>query len=182
MPGNADLVTSVSFARLDAWEAGFCLRCNRLGSQPLVRAWFSLVSRLGDGIAWYVMLALLPVWYGGQAVKPALHMGFTALVGVLIYKIIKALLGRERPFAVHAAVKALLPPLDRYSFPSGHTLHATAFCILLAHYYPVLLVVALPFAVSVALSRIVLGLHYPTDVLAGALLGAVIANTSLLFL
>lgn len=181
MPGNAELMAPVFFSRLDAWEAGFCLRCNSIGSMPPVRAYFALVSRLGDGIAWYVMLALLPVWAGVQAAKPALHMGLTALAGVVIYKIIKACLGRERPFTAHAAVKALLPPLDRYSFPSGHTLHATAFCILLAHYYPALLVVALPFAVSVALSRIVLGLHYPTDVLAGALLGAVIAHTSLLF-
>lgn len=181
MARNPELVIPISFSRLDAWETGFCQRCNRIGTVPLVRRYFSLMSRLGDGIAWYTMLLLLPIWAGTPAIGPALHMGATALAGVLIYKFIKAMLNRERPFASNGAVQALLPPLDRYSFPSGHTLHAVAFSIMLAHYYPALLVAALPFALSVALSRVVLGLHYPTDVLAGALLGAVIANASLLF-
>jgi undecaprenyl-diphosphatase len=98
---------------------------------------------------------------------------------VAAYKFIKGALNRERPFASFRSVKALLPPLDRYSFPSGHTLHAVSFTLLLGHYYPVLLVVVVPFALSVALSRVMLGLHYPTDVAAGALLGALIASTSL---
>jgi undecaprenyl-diphosphatase len=106
-------------------------------------------------------------------------MGLTALVGVLVYKLIKGQLNRERPFASNSAVMALLPPLDRYSFPSGHTLHAVAFTMMLAHYYPSLLVLAVPFALSVALSRVMLGLHYPTDVAAGAVVGALIAGSSL---
>lgn len=168
------------FARLDAWEAGFCLRCNRLARIPAVRRYFSVVSRLGDGIAWYALLAMLPVAAGPAALAPSLHMALTAAVGVVLYKLIKGVLNRERPFASHRAVQALLPPLDRYSFPSGHTLHAVAFSIMLGHYFPVLLLLVLPFAVSVALSRVMLGLHYPTDVLAGAVLGALIAWTSLL--
>lgn len=167
------------FARLDAWEAGFCLRCNRLARRRAVRRYFSVVSRLGDGLAWYALLAVLPVVAGPSALLPSLHMGLTALAGVAAYKFIKGVLNRERPFASCRAVKALLPPLDRYSFPSGHTLHAVSFTLMLGHYYPVLLVVVVPFALSVALSRVMLGLHYPTDVLAGALLGALIATASL---
>lgn len=167
------------FARLDAWEAGFCLRCNRLARREAVRRYFSVVSRLGDGVAWYSLLAMLPLVAGPAALAPSLHMGLTALGGVAAYKLIKGMLNRERPFASHGAVEALLPPLDRYSFPSGHTLHAVAFTIMLAHYYPALLIVAVPFALSVALSRVMLGLHYPTDVAAGAVVGAMIAAASL---
>jgi undecaprenyl-diphosphatase len=76
----------------------------------------------------------------------------------------------------HAAIVCAGKPLDRFSFPSGHTLHAVSFTVIAAGAFPVLALVLLPAAVLIALSRVVLGLHYPTDVLAGALLGATIAR------
>jgi undecaprenyl-diphosphatase len=71
-------------------------------------------------------------------------------------------------------------PLDKFSFPSGHTLHAVVFSTVVLSYYPALSIVVLPFTVMVGLSRVVLGLHYPSDVLAGALIGAAIATVSFL--
>jgi undecaprenyl-diphosphatase len=179
MPRYVELATQAPFARLDSWETGLCLRCNRWADVPALGRFFSLVSRLGDGMAWYALLAMLPAVLGSAAVVPTLHMAMTAGAAVLIYKAIKTSLVRERPYATCWAVKAVLPPLDRYSFPSGHTMHAVAFTIMIASYYPALLVLVAPFAISVALSRVVLGLHYPTDVLAGAGLGAMIARISL---
>ena len=106
-------------------------------------------------------------------------MVLTGLLGVLIYKLLKQNLIRERPFHSHRGVVALVNPLDRYSFPSGHTLHAVCFAVMLLNYFPQLSGLVLPFSASIAVSRVVLGLHYPTDVLAGGLLGWILANTSL---
>ena len=71
-----------------------------------------------------------------------------------------------------------MPPLDRYSFPSGHTLHAVLFTAIAIHHVPALAIVLVPFALLVAALRVVLGLYYLIDVLAGAALGALIAAVS----
>jgi undecaprenyl-diphosphatase len=174
-----DSTLPAAFARLDNLELRLCLPVHSAARFVPVRHYFAIVSRLGDGIAWYALLALLPLVSGPAAILPSLHMALTGLVGVWIYKFLKQRLVRERPFLSHGGVRALVAPLDRYSFPSGHTLHAVSFTVMLVHYEPSLLWLVMPFAASVALSRVVLGLHYPTDVLAGGLLGWLLAAASL---
>jgi undecaprenyl-diphosphatase len=83
---------------------------------------------------------------------------------------------RERPFITHSTIDLAMAPLDRYSFPSGHTLHAVSFAWQATAHFPELGWVLLPLAGLIAASRVVLGLHYPTDVLAGAALGASLAE------
>ncbi len=168
------------FSRIDQADTELCLRINRVSQRVRTRRFFSLVSRLGDGLFWYALLALLPLIHGAAAIRPTLHIGGVALVGVVVYKLVKSKLARERPFVASPDILCGCPPLDRYSFPSGHTLHAASFSILIMHFFPQLGWVVLPFALLVASSRVILGLHYPTDVLAGAAIGAVLANASLL--
>ena len=103
----------------------------------------------------------------------------TAFTGIGIYKFLKKRLVRERPFVAHGEIVCGAPPLDRYSFPSGHTLHAVCLTILYGAYEPAMLIVMVPFAALVAASRIVLGLHYPSDVAVGGLIGALLAAASL---
>ena len=173
------LGTEIGFTRLDALEARCCLTLNQLARHGFVRHYFAIVSRLGDGVAWYAMLAVLPAVFGWQAWREVTHMAITALIAVAIYKFLKEGLVRERPCLSHVGIAALTAPLDRYSFPSGHTMHAVAFVTMLGQYFPEVATLMLPFSISVALSRVILGLHYPTDVVAGALLGWVIARVSL---
>jgi len=166
-------------AWLDAFEVHLCLPCNHMARFRPVNSYFRLVSRLGDGLLWYALLAALPVAFGQRALLPTAHIAATALAGIATYKGIKGSMLRERPFASHDKVQAWIKPLDRYSFPSGHTLHAVLFLTMLAHYFPGVALIILPFVLSVAASRVILGLHYPSDVVIGALMGWGLAGASL---
>jgi undecaprenyl-diphosphatase len=170
---------STFVARVDAAEFGLCRTLNALSGRPPVRRLFQVVSRLGNGAIWYALLLVLPLWRGRAAVRPALVMALTGIIGVALYKLLKQTLVRERPFITHSGISLQGAPLDRYSFPSGHTLHAVAFTWQAVAHFPALGWVLVPFASLVAASRVVLGLHYPTDVLVGAAIGAVLGQLGL---
>ena len=158
-------------ARFDHAEYRLCRRLNRGVQHTWVRLLFMTASRLGDGVVWYALMLALPLLYGAEGLRVAAIMLATGGVGLALYKILKRTFVRERPFIRHAGISLAGAPLDRYSFPSGHTLHAVAFTWQACAAFPELMFVLLPLALAIAASRVVLGLHYPTDVLVGALLG-----------
>lgn len=160
---------------LDKHEIEFCRRVNRFGALGYVPRFFSAVSRLGDWPYWVLTAAVLLAMQGLASTPQILRMGATCILGVLIYTFLKNRLVRERPFMQHRGIACGTAPLDRYSFPSGHTMHAVSFTLMFGNIDPVFYWLCLPFAALVMVSRVVLGLHYPSDVLVGALLGAALA-------
>ncbi len=170
------------FVRVDRAEHRLCVLANAACRRRLVRALFRTVSRLGDGVFWYALMALMPLFVGLDEWQRGLWVSTQMLcagaAGLLLYKFLKRRLVRERPFIGLIGIECAMPPLDRYSFPSGHTLHAVTFTAIAIRHVPELAVVLVPFALLVAASRVVLGLHYPTDVLAGAALGGMLAAAS----
>lgn len=161
---NADLALTVSV--------------NRGCQTNAVKAFFVVVSRLGDGIFWYTLMLLLALFYGTEGLQTAVKMALAGVIALAIYKLLKERTGRPRPCAVSSHITRGTAPLDEFSFPSGHTLHAVTFSLIACSAHPELMPVVVPFAVCVALSRVVLGLHYASDVAAGALLGLLVVEAA----
>ena len=179
MTSRLSLVAHHGLNRLAAREHAWLERLNGVRLPNWEVSVLKGVSRLGDGAFWYGLMAALIAWHGWGAVPVVLHMIMAGLIGTLIYKWLKSATERPRPYQVCPTICCLTAPLDRFSFPSGHTLHAIVFSLVVTAYYPPLGWLVWPFTALVALSRLVLGLHYVSDVLVGALLGGAIAGIAL---
>ncbi len=130
------------------------------------------ITSLGDGgLIWIVLAAVLLCMKRHR--KTGTAMAVALLIGYLITNLIlKNLVMRARPYDVIAGLQALIGPLGDSSFPSGHTTSSIAAGFVLLKGTPKYLgIPAFVLAVLIALSRLYLGVHYPTDVLAGALIG-----------
>lgn len=139
-----------------------------------------LASRAGNGPLWGLLI-LLQLWPAG---RPALALALTAMgaVHMALVSVLKSAFARARPFECCEDVRALEARLDRHSFPSGHTLHALAFSLVLCAQDLRWGWLLWPLSLAIGLSRVVLGLHYPSDVLAAALLGLMGGSLCLLVL
>ena len=138
-----------------------------------------MISRLGDGAFWYALMAGLVLVDGWRGLDASAHLAATGVVALILYRKLKRWTKRPRPCAADGRIQAWIAPLDEFSFPSGHTLHAVSFTVVALAHYPVLAWLLLPFTACVAISRVVLGLHYPSDVLAATGIGTALASLSL---
>lgn len=165
--------------RLDQMEWQLCQRVARFSGY---RPWLFILrqaSRLGDWPAWVALIGLQPILHPTHGWRWMGQFTLTALLAVVVYRLIKTRLCRERPFITFSTIPCTMPARDRYSFPSGHTMHAVMFCWLCAATQPEALMVVVPLSALIAASRVGLGLHYISDVVGGALIGTVFAWTSL---
>jgi undecaprenyl-diphosphatase len=167
-------MNSTLFMRVDVFERRACLAVNRASRSISIRRFFAVVSRVGDGVVWYVLMLAMPIARGRAGLSALIEMAAAGGLGLVVYKLLKQKLVRERPYVLYAGIECGAAPLDRYSFPSGHTLHAVLFTTVAVAWVPGLAFVLVPLTALIALSRVVLGLHYPSDVLAGGALGGAI--------
>jgi undecaprenyl-diphosphatase len=146
-----------------------------LHGQRLVALLMPRISWTGNGYCYPLLAALL------LAVDPAAgRMFLTAAIAAFsielpVYKLIKQSVKRDRPCEILPEVEGRVKPSDQFSFPSGHTAAAFLVATLLGNTYPYLFPIAGTWALAVGFSRIYLGVHYPTDVVAGILLGTLCA-------
>jgi len=169
-------------ARCAEQDLRSAIALHRTAARPGVVTLLVAASRLGDGVVWYLAiaaLALIGLFGGPRAWVCGAEMLAVGALNLAIYWCVKHVVGRQRPFVDCPDIHACTRPLDPFSFPSGHTLHAVAFGMVLSHHYPALSLLLWSYAGLVAASRVVLGLHYPSDVLAGAATGFLTASAVL---
>jgi len=150
-------------------------RVNRWPAPKWIRLWAIAATRAGDGWLWY-LIGLVILLFGGEMRFAALAgAGSSALSGIVLFKALKHISGRTRPCHIEPHCWATLLPPDQFSFPSGHTITAFAVAVTLGQFYPTLLPGLLFCAVSIATSRILLGMHFLSDVVVGASIGVGLA-------
>jgi undecaprenyl-diphosphatase len=146
-------------------------KVNRWPAPKWVRLSAIAATRAGDGWLWYLAGLLVLLLGGAQRFAAIAAAGSAAVTGIGIFVSLKKISGRKRPCEYEAHVWANLLPPDQFSFPSGHTITAFAVAVTLGAFYPVLLGLLLFFALAIATSRILLGMHFLSDVVVGAIVG-----------
>lgn len=145
--------------------------------------WFRLVmvlsTRMGDGWLWYAIGVML-LFFGGPRRFDAIGAGsVAALLGIAVFLLLKQVSRRIRPCDLEPHCWSMITPADEFSFPSGHAITAFAVAMVLGRFYPHLEWCLLMAAFSIALSRIILGMHFLSDVVAGSAMGMAIGEVCL---
>ena len=153
-------------------------RLHRWRAPRPIRILMLMMSRLGNGWLWY-SLGIFILVCGGQNRYRAFFAGaLSAVVAILIFQRIKPFSRRRRPCEIEPHCWAVITPPDRFSFPSGHAMTSFAIAAAVGSFYPQALPCLLAVAALIAISRIVVGMHFLTDIVVGALLGALIGYLS----
>jgi undecaprenyl-diphosphatase len=153
-------------------------KVNKWPAPKWIRLSAITATRAGDGWLWYLIGVLVLLFGGDERFTAIAAAGSAAIIGIGIFVSLKKISGRKRPCEIEPHCWAHLLPPDEFSFPSGHTITAFAVAVSIGAFYPALLGVLLFFAVAIAISRILLGMHFLSDVVVGALVGTGLALTS----
>ncbi|MDD5036931.1 MAG: phosphatase PAP2 family protein [Methylococcaceae bacterium] len=136
------------------------------------------ISRTGDGPCYLLLAVGLLLSRGADEMRLLTCMGLALLMERPLYFLIKNCCKRDRPPAA-LNIKSFIVPSDRFSFPSGHTSAAFLMATLVGWYYPMLSPFLLAWAVTIGMARVILGVHFPTDTLIGAVMGTATALLSM---
>lgn len=143
---------------------------------PFTDAFFPLVTFLGEAGAVWILIALLFIGRKQERNKGIMLLAALVLTFLLGDCLLKNLIQRPRPF-VDMPAELLIPAPSSYSFPSGHSSSSFAAAVILYKIRRSWGIVAFCGAGLIAFSRVFLFVHYPTDVLAGTLLGILVGTT-----
>ena len=147
------------------------LRANNWSAPRWVRIWALAATRAGDGWLWGAAGVVILLSGHEDRFAAVGAAGLAALGSITLFMTVKRLTGRPRPSTMTPHVWATLLPPDHFSFPSGHTMTAFAVAVAMSLFYPAVAPGLLFCAFSIAISRVLLGMHFLSDVIAAMLIG-----------
>lgn len=150
-------------------------KINRQYERKLMSAYFRMITHLGSAVFSISFVTLLILFTDGLVQRIAITSALALSISHIPVAVTKKLYPRKRPYLVLDEIFVTDKPLKDHSFPSGHTTAIFSLITPFILYLPfgLITIFLIICAVSVGLSRMVLGLHYPSDVLAGCILGTV---------
>jgi undecaprenyl-diphosphatase len=150
------------------------------GSKALDAIMLTL-TEFGGGVFWLLSIIILWVYGESKERRFAVFLAILIIASGVLGLILKAFLFRPRPYELLTGINLI--GLEEYgsSFPSGHSFRAFAGSTLAYRKYGRIASPLLVLSVAVAFSRVYLGVHYPTDTIAGAFLGLSVANFVFIF-
>lgn len=157
---------------LTRWDTLLFHRIFGWGDRRILNCSFRIISWSANGCLYPFIGLYVYLTFSSTVSKPLLLSAALAFpIERLSYHFLKHSMKRDRPYERIVDVHFRVRPPDRFSFPSGHTASAFLMMMLLSNTFPGLQIPALCWGTSVGVARVYLGVHYPTDVLAGAFLG-----------
>jgi len=162
---------TVLLYQLNKWDVKLFSSIFRLSEKQIVARLVYLISKSGDGYLYPVIAIVLLINSSAAGFQFLKTVSAAFMIEVPIYLLVKNTVKRSRPYAVLHDIKNIVVPIDKFSFPSGHTAGAVIIAMQLSYYLPPIQSILYLWATMVALSRVCLGVHYPGDIIAGGLLG-----------
>ncbi len=166
---------------LSAPDHNLMRRVNRWRAPRWFRWWMLGATRAGDGWLW--AMVGLAVLFSSDAMRfRAFEAAACAVaVGIVVFHKVKRVFCRTRPCDIEQHCWAHIVTKDRFSFPSGHSTTAFAVALSIGGFYPEILPVLLVLAANVAISRVIVGMHFLSDVLVGSGMGALLGYAAFRF-
>lgn len=166
------------------FECGLFRKINRYYNSKFASPYFRFVTHLGGATSTILAVLFLLFFSSGSVRLVALSSAVALTISHIPVQIVKKLFPRKRPYLVLDEIHVTKNPLRDHSFPSGHTtaIFSVLIPFILFESFNLIAITLLLLGVSVALSRIVLGLHYPSDVLIGGILGGLSGYLSYSFM
>lgn len=166
---------TIFFNNISTLDHTLCLKIFNLNGKKFFDRLMLWASRLGDGYMYGVVIIVLFAlnYQVARQLAPAALIAFA--IEITTHVLIKKITRRTRPFERITGVRALIIPPDKFSFPSGHTAAAFLMAMLFSYFFPVIVVPVFLLAATIGFSRVYNGVHFPSDVIIGMLLGIISA-------
>jgi undecaprenyl-diphosphatase len=149
-------------------------RVNQWRAPRWVRLWMVYATRCGDGWLWCALGIVLLIFGGRQRFEAVGAASLAVALGTSVFMFVKRASRRKRPCQLEPHCWATVLPPDQFSFPSGHSITAFAIAMTIGGFYPPLQDCLLICAACIAISRILLGMHFLSDVVVGSVIGALL--------